>query len=235
MISDFLSDVELYFSENINESEKLISIFGDEQKHISKVMRHSINDEIFVTNGKGKIFDSTIIELKKDEIVCEISGIRIYQNEFLNIYFCIPKLKAADRFEFALEKITELGLTNIIVYDSDRGITKGNKPERWNKILQSAMKQSLRSFLPELQFAKSLKEIFNLDGNKILFDQNSEKKISEIKFQKDQKYYFIFGPEGGFSNREISLSDQNEKYKLTANRLRSETAIISAASIIQFL
>ena len=75
-----------------------------------------------------------------------------------NIFFCIPKLKYSDRFEFALEKCTELGITNFIIFDSERSIHKSDKKERWEKIVLSAMKQSLRSYLPNITVINSLIE-----------------------------------------------------------------------------
>ena len=121
-------------------------------------------------------------------------------------------------------------ITNFIIFDSERAIRKSDKKERWQKIVLSAMKQSLRSYLPNIEIVNSLNEILNLDGRKILLEQNSEKKISGAKINHYEKYYFIFGPEGGLSKEEMNLFD--EKYKLADNRLRTETAIIKCASLI---
>ncbi len=226
---NYLSGVELYHSLSENIKGNIISICGDDFKHIVKVMRHSVGDEIYVTNGQGEIFLFIIIEIKKDCLTASVKKILKYENEFSNISFCIPKLKNSDRFEFALEKCTELGITNFIVFDSERVIHKSNKKERWQKIVLSAMKQSLRSYLPNIDIVNSINEIYNLKGRKILLEQNSELKISSFK-NRDEKIYFIFGPEGGFAEAEMNLF--NEKYRLAENRLRTETAIIKCASLI---
>ena len=227
---NYLSGVELYFSSSEKIKENNISIAGDNYKHIIKVMRHSVGDEIYITNGKGKIFLSIIKEIKKDSLIASIKKILQYENDFSNIFFCIPKLKSSDRVEFALEKCTELGITNFIIFDSERTIHKSDKKERWQRIVLSAMKQSLRSYLPAIDVVDSAADILKLDGRKILLEQNSENKISDLKINQKERYYFIFGPEGGLTKEELNLF--GEKYKLADNRLRTETAVVKCASII---
>ncbi|OGU72119.1 MAG: hypothetical protein A2V93_06045 [Ignavibacteria bacterium RBG_16_34_14] len=225
---NYLSGVELYFSEKIKENG--LSICYDDYKHIVKVMRHSVGDDIYVTNGKGKIFLSIIKEIKKDSLTASAKRVLQYDNKLANVFFCIPKLKSNERFEFALEKCTELGITNFIIFDSERAMHKSDKRERWQKIVLAAMKQSLRSYLPNINVINSVNEILKLEGRKILLEQNSVNQISKLKINKNEKYYFIFGPEGGFTEEEINLFD--EKYKLAENRLRTETAVVKCASII---
>jgi 16S rRNA (uracil1498-N3)-methyltransferase len=225
----YLSGVKLYYSSSADESNQ-IALLGDEFKHSVNVMRHSVGDDIYVTNGRGEIFLTKVDEIKKDFLTASIEKIYKYKNEFSHITFCIPKLKSNDRLEFALEKCTELGITNFIIFDSERALHKSDKLDRWQKIVLSAMKQSLRSYLPKIDVLNSLDEIFKLDGRNILLDQDAERKISELKTYPKEKYLFIFGPEGGFTKEEINLF--GEKYKLANNRLRTETAIIKCASII---
>ncbi|OGU45825.1 MAG: hypothetical protein A2000_03830 [Ignavibacteria bacterium GWB2_36_8] len=229
---NYLSGVELYYcsSEKIKANNIIIS--DDDYKHIVKVMRHSEGDEIYVTNGKGEIFLSIIKDIKKDGLTVSIKKVLKYENELANVFFCIPKLKSNDRFEFALEKCTELGITNFIVFDSERAIHKSGKKERWEKIVLSAMKQSLRSYLPNIDIINTVKDILKPDGRKILLEQNSGKKIPELKVNREEKYYFIFGPEGGFTNEELELFGKDDFYSLASNRLRTETAVIKCASLI---
>ncbi len=150
---NYLSGVELYYSSFGNIKGNKIIISEDDYKHIAKVMRHSIGDEIYITDGNGKIFLSIIKEIKKDSLTSSVKKILKYENEFSNIIFCIPKLKSSDRFEFALEKCTELGITNFIIFNSERAIYKSDKKGRWEKIVLSAIKHSLISYLPFLTVA----------------------------------------------------------------------------------
>ncbi len=227
-----LTNIELYYSSSSFFDDNKITITGEEAKHIVKVMRHSPGDAIFITNGKGSIFKSIINNIDDLSIDAEISEEFKYDNKFRNLIFCIPKLKNPDRFEFALEKCTELGITNFIIFDSGRTIKKSNKPDRWEKILLAAMKQSLRCFLPNLEVNSSIEELAKLEGRKILFSQDANERFHFADSDSREKYYFIFGPEGDFTELEKSLFSDAEFYNLGDHRLRSETAIIKCASLI---
>ena len=229
---EYLSNIELYYTSPGNCKEDFIIIDGEEFKHIVKVMRHSAGDEVYVTNGAGQIFNGCIKDISKDYLTISINKIFNYENNLSGITFCIPKLKNPERFEFALEKSTEMGITNFIVYDAERSISKSAKIERWNKIILSAMKQSLRSFLPVISTSNSLKEICKLNGEKIIFEQNAEKSFIKFEVREGKKYYFIFGPEGGLTSKELGLFDKNKFHKLAENRLRTETAVVKCAALL---
>jgi 16S rRNA (uracil1498-N3)-methyltransferase len=231
MVNQHLSNIELYYSpDGIINNQLLIE--GEDFNHIIKVMRHSERDIIYVTDGKGNIYESLLNNIKKDSLSAEPLKSYHYENVKQNIYFCIPKLKNPDRFEFALEKCVELGVTNFIIFESRRTISKGEKADRWKKILVSAMKQSLRSYRPGIIIVNSIMEIFSFSGEKIGFEQNSTNMISSIKFIPDVNYYLIFGPEGGLDKDELELFNPLNIYNLAENRLRTETAIIKAASLL---
>ena len=195
-------------------------------------MRHSDNDIIFITDGKGNIYESQITSLNKYSLSALPINTYSYENIKRNIFFCIPKLRNPDRLEFALEKCTELGITNFIIFESKRTISRGKRTERWNKILISAMKQSLRSYLPEIQTVVSVNEIFSFTGEKIVFEQSTSNRFSNLKINPGINYYFIFGPEGGLDIDELRMSVPENIYNLAENRLRTETATIKAASLL---
>ncbi|MDP3583175.1 MAG: RsmE family RNA methyltransferase, partial [Ignavibacteria bacterium] len=199
----FLSDVELYFSDSVFGNA--IEITDEEFHHIKDVMRHKLGDEVFVTDGKGVIYKTEIERFDKKSLAARIISSTSYPNHLSNITFCIPRLRSADRFEFALENCVELGITNFIVFDSQRTVAKGEKLDRWQKILTAAMKQSLRSWLPNVKHCKTVKEITELDGKKFFFDQNAEQALpsilnSESANKKADEFsinncFFFFGPE----------------------------------------
>ncbi len=231
MEQDFLSDIELYYSDNLINSNS-IRIEGEEFKHILKVMRHNNGDVIFVTDGKGTIFESVIILINQRSIECRIEKKHHFKNVLENFTVCIPRLKSHDRFEFALEKCVELGFTDFVVFESKRTIARGPKMDRWEKVLLSAMKQSLRSFLPKIKFEKNLPNISALKSQIVIFDQKSKNEINHFDFKSDKKYVLLFGPEGGLTNEEINQFDNSIALRLTENRLRAETAVITACSAI---
>ncbi len=181
---------------------------------------------------KEKYLKVKFQNINKNSLTAIVEDTMEYENKFSNITFCIPKLKSHDRFEFALEKCVELGITNFIIFDSERTVSKGNKVERWNKILISAMKQSLRSYLPHLSILNSIEEIKKQTGNKIVFEQTSNNNFKDLKISPNEKYFFIFGPEGGLSENELNQFNEDEKYKLASNRLRTETAIVKCAALL---
>ena len=122
-----------------------------------------------------------------------------------------------------------------IIFNSDRSIAKGEKLDRWNKIAQSAMKQSLRSYLPKIQFVESVEKINQMEGKKYIFEQKAELKLIDLVHDYnllDENNFFIFGPEGGLTDKEIESIDNSELLLLTSNRLRTETAVVAAASSI---
>ncbi len=233
---EYLSNIELYYATELNNNHVVLT--GDEYKHITKVMRHSVGDILHVTDGKGNYFETKISDITKSNVVASIKSTKKYSNKFENIYFCFPRLKSSSRFEFELEKSIELGITNFIIFHSDRTIPKGEKLERWNKIALAAMKQSLRTYLPKIEYVNSLKQLSLYNGRKIIFDQKSEIALESYVSHnelKEEDNLLIFGPEGGLSEKEL-LSIENAKIiRLTQNRLRAETAVVTAASVLSVL
>lgn len=229
MILEYLSDVELYFSTLISIDKSLITLSGDEFHHSVKVMRNKEDQKIFITDGKGLIYTCKIQTLFKDHLDAEIIKINKYDNPLNNITFCLPLLKNPDRFKFTLEKCTEFGITRFIIFNSNRSVAKIKTTDKWNKTLLSAMKQSLRAFLPDISVQNDFKELFDLYGEKIIFDQKSSKKFDSNVLKKNN-YLLIFGPEGGFTNEELSFTEN--VYQLAQNRLRTETAVLKCASLI---
>ena len=227
-----LSNIELYYSSSIDLNSQIIKIEGEESNHILNVMRHQIGDEIYVTNGMGKIFKCSISQVNKKIVETKILDEFNYEERFPNITFCLPLLRNNDRLEFALEKCTELGITNIFIYQAKRSVPKKVNPVRFEKILVAAMKQSLLSWLPKIRYASSLDELTHIDGEKVIFEQNSDNYFSRDKIKKEMHYLFIFGPEGDFTVNELGILNSSIKYKLAENRLRTETAIIKAASLL---
>jgi 16S rRNA (uracil1498-N3)-methyltransferase len=228
---EHLSNIELYYTPpELIEAEQLI-LSGDEFHHSVNVMRNSVGNTIFVTDGKGSIFTCKVNRLKENELMASIVEKREYANKAENIWFCIPILKNTDRLKFTFEKCVELGITNFILFSSKHTISKKVKPEKFQKTTLAAMKQSLRAFLPQV-ISSNYSDIINFDASKILFDQNA-KAIFYGNHKISQPTYFLFGPEGGFDENEIELVKQENRFSLSSNRLRSETAIIKCVSLLK--
>jgi 16S rRNA (uracil1498-N3)-methyltransferase len=229
---EYHSNIELYFCSSISKDEKTFQLVDEEYHHATRVMRKKTGDPIFATNGKGIIIEGVINSIDKKSIYVKCVKSFSYKNRLNNFTFCIPNLRNPDRFEFALEKCFELGITNFVLFNSERSVSKSFNIDRINKILLSAMKQSLQSYLPKVEIYDSVLNFSELKDLKVLFEQNSENKLVNQKFDEAKNYCLIFGPEGGFSEKEMLDIQPTLILNLAENRLRSETAIIKAASLI---
>jgi 16S rRNA (uracil1498-N3)-methyltransferase len=231
----FLSNIELYYSSNYNKDDNTIILAEEEFYHAIKVMRNKTGDDLYITDGKGHIFSTIIDEIQSKTAILKTINTFDYVNKHSIIDFYIPNLRNSDRLEFALEKCTELGITNFIIYNSDRSVSKGCKLERLNKIVLAAMKQSLRAYLPKINFIEEIKKT-SIEGQIVLLDQNSN--INFIDYFNNQteekKYSIIIGPEGGFSDREYEFLKRGTIINIAPNRLRSETACVTCASLLNY-
>jgi len=145
-----LSDIELYyvFPEFI-ENEKII-LQGEEFHHAVHVMRNSVSDLLYVTDGEGNIYKTEIVSIAENNLTVNIKDNLQYNNHASNIWFCIPVLKNPNRLKFAFEKCVELGITNFLLFTSKRTISRKINLDKYLKTTLAAMKQSLRAFLPKI-------------------------------------------------------------------------------------
>lgn len=230
--------IEIYFAEKILSDRKYI-IFGEEETyHILKVMRHCLGDKIYATDGEGNLYEAIIRTLTNKESQAEIIQRIFFENPLEKIFFWIPSLKNAERLENAIEKCVELGITNFILYKAQRSIGKNFKIERLKKIGVSAIKQSTRFYIPKFDIVEKISD-YNFKKKELIlfFDQFSGKKMSEFylreKMSEYEKLHCIFGPEGGLSEKEMDIEAQyKDVITVSTARLRSDTAIISAASLM---
>ena len=230
LILAHLSDIELYYTPPEFVEDKKIILSGTEFHHAVNVMRNSPGEIIHITDGAGFFFKAVITEISRSKLIADIIESNQFQNKASNLIFCVPVLKNSDRLKFAIEKCVELGVTNFILFTSKHTIPKKVNSEKLKSTAVSAMKQSLQTFLPVITVS-SFDEIINLDGTKVIFDQHSA-KIFTGKVNSDKPVYLLFGPEGGFEKSELKLVKDENKFYLSPNRLRSETAIIQCASLL---
>ena len=233
------SNTEFYYTQPKLISSNNVILTGEEANHIVKVMRHSVDDEIYITDGTGKVYKSVIKNITKNEIIAEVKKVYQQKNKLANLTFVIPILKSHDRFEFALEKSVELGITNFLIFSAKKSCKRGIKFERWERIIISAMKQSLHAYKPKIGFADNIRGAIPASSQIIIFEQNTKRSLQDYfgesnktKLLQEGNTFFIFGPEGGLTKEEISSFNNAELITLNKNRLRSETAIVTAAALI---
>ncbi|MBL7830149.1 MAG: 16S rRNA (uracil(1498)-N(3))-methyltransferase [Saprospiraceae bacterium] len=209
-------------------------IEGEEAHHCVNVLRHSIGDQINVTNGAGSMFVCSIIDKSKAFVRLKIeketkSSFSVHS--LLGI--AIAPTKNIDRFEWFVEKATEIGVGRIIPIISKRSERTVIKPERLQKLAIAAMKQSNHNFLPEIAPLTKFDDMIKseLKDINLIAHCVSEELPHFSKFVKPNKSILIcIGPEGDFTEQEISIAENNRfiGVSLGKSRLRTETAGIYA-------
>ncbi len=226
--------MELFYNSKIDENTTNFAICDEDLKHITRVMRKREGDIIKFTNGKGYGFESQIERIEKKKIYFEIKKLfKTAHSNNLHIGMCL--LKSPTRFEFFLEKATEIGIKEITPIVSKNTLKKGiNMLRSKNKII-SAMKQSIKYYMPKLNELELFETFCNNSNEKYKFISTCQdiKKIPVLNLTKIQESTVVLiGPEGDFNKDEVDYAVKNdfEPLSLGNNRLRSETAAIIVSS-----
>lgn len=218
-----------YATPNAVQGESIL-IEGQEAIHISKVLRHNTGDRIVVTDGVGNGHECKIINVKKKSIYLEVLNSRLHPKPEPHVTLCMGIIKKRDRLEFAVEKAVELGVSKIVLFEGEHS-QKGNvREDRLKSTIISAMKQSLRFYLPEVIVEKNISDAISkhVQNSTLIFADETTENSNKKREKKPEKYFLIVGPEGGFSSqeREIIQTFDPEYYSLGEKRLRAETAAI---------
>ncbi|WP_405607213.1 16S rRNA (uracil(1498)-N(3))-methyltransferase [Polaribacter sp. Asnod1-A03] len=233
--------MQLFYNSDITTETKQITFDKIESKHIVRVLRKKENDILKITNGKGFLFDVKIIIASDKKCLAEVIAFEKKQKPWdYYLHIAIAPTKLNDRTEWFLEKATEIGIdeiTPIICSNSERRVVK---LERFQKIIQSAMKQSLKFTLPKLNEPIKLSEFIkqDLDGQVcIAHCEEQEKTLLQSVVKPSTKTTILIGPEGDFSVQEISkcLEKGFTPISLGESRLRTETAALVAVNTVSFI
>lgn len=221
-IKNSMPVMESFYIEPGNIKNGFGKVVGDEFFHLVRVSRKRKGELIYLFDGTGKIYTARIVDIGRDKAECEIISEDFMRGEVdENVAIAQAILKNLERFEFALEKLTELGVKHIIPLITERVVPakspkdiSRNKIERWKKIILSACKQSNRALIPELSEPISFESF-------ILTSEMYEKKIilhEGANFKSSLFYDYIgqlgdissiliaVGPEGGFTDEEVELA-----------------------------
>ena len=225
--------MQLFYNPDIDTTSKEFSFDKEESKHITKVLRKKENDILFVTNGFGFLFVTEITLASEKKCTVKINSFEEHKPTNFYIHLAVAPTKMNDRYEWFLEKATEIGIheiTPIICDHSERTVIK---TERFDKILQSAMKQSNQFYLPKLNEPMTFKNFIKQEHEGDLYIahcEETDKKLLKNEIQPNKNYTLLIGPEGDFSEKEIKLALENNfiPVSLGNTRLRTETAAVVA-------
>ena len=225
--------------------EGILHLPKEEARHAVKVLRAKVGFSYALMDGKGGTAEGVIINLEKRSCVMEVGEISRESLPQLGLTMIVAPTKKTERFEWFLEKATEIGVDRIYPVFTSRSESKIEKFDRWNKVLISAMKQSKRTWLPELKPAMSL-----IDAVREISDSTNLSKNFFVAHCMDsvslgEKTHLLkaiipsestciaIGPEGDFTSEEVQemLNSGAKEITLGDMRLRAETAAIVAVTL----
>ncbi|EDP70621.1 hypothetical protein FBALC1_07678 [Flavobacteriales bacterium ALC-1] len=232
--------MQLFYNSNISENDTHFSFDKEESRHIVKVLRKKDGDKLHITNGNGWLFEAelSIADIKHCSV--SINSKTLQGKRSYNLHLAVSPTKMNDRYEWFLEKATEIGIETITPIICDHSERKVVKTERFEKIIQSAMKQSLQCYLPKLNAPIAFKDFINEDfsGQKFIAHcEETDKKSLKSQISKNKDCTILIGPEGDFSVKEIEMALQHNYIPVTLGetRLRTETAAIVACHSVAFI
>ena len=228
--------MQLFYVPNISGTEIILD--ETESKHAIRVLRLQNGNQVELIDGAGGFYKAQITDANQKK--CRLSIVKS-QFEFgkrnFHLHIAIAPTKNIDRYEWFLEKATEIGIDEITPLLTSHSERKTVNPERLEKILVSAMKQSLKAYLPKLNNLTSFKELVinNKTANKyIAYCDETQKEHLKNFGIKEKDALILIGPEGDFSPDEVQFALENgfKVVSLGKSRLRTETAGIVACHIV---
>lgn len=241
--------MQRYFAQ-FDIDDKFIEITGDDYHHIKNVMRMKINDQFYISNGKV-VYYCSIKEINNDGIIGELLD-EVKKKSELKIHVTIAQgMPKAGKFETVIQKVTELGVFDVVPVLSERSLfkvdkkTEHKKIERFNKIAKSAAEQSHRLIIPQIYSFMNVKELIAFskcyDYKCVAYEASSKEEQYNFShllqnIRENEKMLIFIGPEGGLSEKEIALLIENDFQVISlGNRiLRTETAPLFVMSSITY-
>ena len=227
--------MNLFFS-NFSQTDNEIIVNENDSRHILKSYRKGIGDILNFTNGNGLLAECKIIE-KGKKIKVKIVKISKNKPNKVSIHIAISPLKNPSRFEWFVEKATEIGIKEITPIITKHSEKKKVNHERLERISISSLKQSNQLFKPKINSTEKFSDfIKNNSDQKIMANLKTKNILAKESINSNQ-ICLVIGPEGGFSDDEIQEAKNNKITEISfgENRLRSETAAIYGLSILKSL
>ncbi|MCX3264153.1 16S rRNA (uracil(1498)-N(3))-methyltransferase [Pedobacter agri] len=232
--------MHIFYTPDITQN--IYTLNEEESKHCVRVLRLPVGALVNLVDGRGGFYTAEITSDNPKKVSLSILKVETEfhkRNHYLHI--AVAPTKNIDRIEWFLEKATELGIDEITPIITDRSERRVVKEDRLNKVITSAVKQSIKAYHPILNESIPFNKFLNssIEGEKLIahcIDNQGKKYISELVIPH-QKYLVLIGPEGDFTPEEVNLA-LNKGFKpltLGDNRLRTETAALSVCFEINYL
>ena len=229
-----MSNIRLYFSKSL--SNNLTDTLDKSQSHyVNKVMRVKENEIFSLFNSSGE-WEAKILNISKGIVEFNVTKQLRQKENFKELWLAFSPIKS-NYFNFMIQKATELGVTKFLPIIFDRTIVRKINKDRLEKVIIEAAEQSNRINVPVLEQPQNLKSFLKNDMDLIFTDLNASNKKIDLKMITANPTCVIIGPEGDFSEQErleILEFKGVQPIKINENILRSETAVISALSIINY-
>ncbi|HEV7779609.1 MAG TPA: RsmE family RNA methyltransferase [Chitinophagaceae bacterium] len=229
-----------FYIDNYDAGQKQILLNEETSKHIVQVLRMKIGEKLNLTDGKGNLLACSVTDDNKKRCMVEIFSPLHYPLSSRKVSIAISLVKNSNRFEWFLEKATEIGVNEIIPLICERTEKEKFRHDRLKGICISAMLQSQQTWLPVLQEPAPFENIENwklIQGANFIAHCIDDEKQSLSNFQigKFSNSLICIGPEGDFTSKEIGLALQHGfiPVSLGDTRLRTETAGVVGAALLR--
>ena len=232
--------MQLFYNPTINDSQTSFVFDKEESKHIIKVLRKKEGDILHVTNGLGFLFITKITIASDNKCTVKIVSFEEQDAPKFHLHLAVAPTKMNERYEWFLEKATEIGVQEITPIICEHSERKVIKTDRFQKILESAMKQSLHYYLPKFNEPITFKDFLKKDhsGQKFVAHcEETDKKSLKNELITNEDVTILIGPEGDFSVKEIqqAIAANFIPVSLGTTRLRTETAAVVACHSVVFI
>ena len=231
-----MSNIRLFFKESL--SLNLTAKLDKSQSHyVNKVMRVKVDEVFSLFNSSGE-WEAKILTISKSIVEFNITKQLRQKENVKELWLAFSPIKS-NYFNFMIQKATELGVTKFLPIIFDRTIVRKINKERLEKVIIEAAEQSNRINVSSIEDPQSLKDFLSNEKMDLIFtDLNSQNKKLDLEILTSNPTCVIIGPEGDFSEEErgeILTFKHVQPIKINENILRSETAVISALSIVSYL
>lgn len=228
--------MQLFYNPDLTPSTKTFTLNREESKHVIKVLRKSEGDLLHLTDGKGNEYHGTITTANHNRCELGIAFAKAHPPLPYQLHIAIAPTKMNDRMEWFLEKATEMGISRVTPLLCDHSERKKINKERFERIVVSALKQSLQFHLPIIDDLTNFDDFIQGCDSKvkaIAHCEDQPKQTTEELFKSSKDICVMIGPEGDFSPIEIekALNQNFKPITLGTTRLRTETAGIYTTAI----